>query len=802
MANLAQRFLDHFDNATVDLDASAGNGSITEPAGTTLQVGCSAGQNCNGWDGTTAPFATKLLDAITIPDMNLGLLIAEARITGFTYSGTTCIQYLVWDVDRTHGYWFGWYPGDSKVYVQGRRGGTGETFYTSGSTYTGPSTTAHRYRIIWNPTHRPITMPGVAYRPLNPAEMAFVFSTDDGASWVVAHLRDPSEQAGNYRIGLMARNWSPFPSMQQSADYLRLLQTDSDGTMLHPTEMNPESEMDFGQDGYDFSKSAGPTSHLLSAVKPGLDAGNVVVPGPTNAQPDAHKPDATTAQRPVMDFGQDGHSMGGIAGGPQRWFWPRELVGAGYVPGDVPIGRPTGEGIWMGEQSDRLLRPRAEVGIADKATKAILGGEPNYHTGTIDSGGRPHFWQWRPVHLYHYDTTGEKWTDPVTNLFTGYARDGKYYVNGVDQGTQAPWAGEAASDNRGARDDFPERALICVAEREVIIFDVTAPPAVTMWMRFRIGNDASNFWMLGRGTYSITKAVMRNGVLCVVTQQNSWESGRLFLIDFKATGQTVGNLIGQDNHYKIVAGKNITHRHENNLWTTTGVSPSLRLQSEYLKHVDAYLEEPNLWVCVGGEDYYEPIVLRVDQASAVPQQVIQTYGSDMGEANLDYYRPCIFDEQGWLWFAIDKRVWRNAGDYKQGVIYTDLAYSKSRSVALPSTVRSLASDGNWLWAATDRGVYRIHKGTLVAELTYTIAGGGGGGRLNNPPDGELLVGTRAEVAGIAIARLAESSYLAVATKAPDGGVTLIRLYDDIVIDSKVTPELDEDGAYFHGLVFG
>ena len=449
----------------------------------------------------------------------------------------------------------------------------------------------------------------------------------------------------------------------------------------------------------------------------------------------------------------------------------------------------------------------SEAGAFD-ADERWLGPSTDYTGVTIDQYGRPHFGDAhsRVVDSFLYDTTGELWTTPTVPSFTGYGRDGKYYVGGVDQGSQAPWALEAASDIRGGRADFPERALIVVGYRELVIFDLVAYPTyLNLWMRFNMG-DSGNYYMLGRGDGTLRSATMKDGVLCVAGQQTPWEEGRLFLISFKATNHNCGHMISGSNHWDWTTGYDITHRHEQR-WTTTtpAPSPSLRIFSEYTRSVATYQDGDDLYFAAAGEDNQDPVVLKLDSPTGVPQSVVQSYGADVGGSNDEEAEPrtVLFDARGNLWHSVGGLLFEHSVDYQSGILMADRTLGRRRSVRIPALIRHMVDDGNFIWLGTDGGVYKFDKATMAYRLAYGIAGSGAGGRLAVAGTGELIPGTVERIEGMKLAKLAESSFLAIATgPIVGGGAVMIRLYDDAVLDSKLWPDLDENGAYSHGVVYG
>lgn len=866
MASITELWRDDFSDASVGLDLDLGNGTVTEPAGEHLLVGCTAGSDCRSVGATElfSPYATEDLEPLGA-DFAAGLVIIEARITGFTYSTSECIEYLILDIDRLHGFWFGWYPNNSNMYVQGRTGAAATTFW-NGGTYTGPSAAPHVRRIVINRTHRAIRIPGVASQyPLNPGEVAFVNSINDGATWSWLHTQDlstispPGSPTVDYRLGFMARNWGSYPSMEMENDYLRVLQTTSDLARVIPKNYGePKDEAAFTDGilpdvptkpgprraGAYTEGAGGPDDHILTAITPDHQGGGAFVPQvarqPRTAIPSSSRRldeiafrDADNASS-SEDEGHKALSVGLGISGPPRYTYPHTVPtsderyggpgpGAPEKKGNFPYptdGRIIGSDIsinsrWYGvnygyNYPENKSKPHFSEAEAQDSEQRWLSAQTDFTTLSIDQYGRPHFGfaDARPVAYHIYDTAGELWTTPTDPSFTGYARDGKYYVNGIDQGSQAPWALEAASSIRGGRSDFPNRALIVAARNEVVIYDlVNYPTTLNLWMRFSL-NDT--YWMMGRGASTPRDVAMKDGILVVSTQQTPWESGRIHIVNFKATDNHCAHLIGPGNHWYWQTGYDITHRNESGHWQDSGPSPELRIFSEYNRNVSMYLDNnpqpalpsPSLFIAAAGEDAEDPVMIHMNPMTGIPLSVTQTYGEEQGISN-EATKCCLFDSQGHLWHSVNDLLFHNGRDYQHGVIYASIRSGSQRYARLPSTITHIEDDGNLLWLGTADGVYRLDKGTLSHYLAYSIVGGGGRGRLGIVGTGELIPGVVAAVSGMSVVRLSESSFLAVSTgPQADGGAAVIRLYDDAVLDSKVFPALDENGAYSHGTIFG
>lgn len=451
-----------------------------------------------------------------------------------------------------------------------------------------------------------------------------------------------------------------------------------------------------------------------------------------------------------------------------------------------------------------LLNPLG-TGLPDTLFWTLGSAQYKADSQSLDGEGHPHFITYRPYLLVAGDTSNEAWDNPTTTNFTGYARNGTRYTNGVqDPGpVYAPWYSEAAGSDRSSVGSFPQKYLIAVTRLELVIFDLgTYPATLDVWMRFRRGETTgSSYTLFGRQAETLANVRMVNGVLIATTLENGTDRGRLHLIDFKQNTQRFANLIGSDNHWMGVSGRDITDRNLGDNWTTGGVSPSLRISPEYPYSLSAYSlpDGSKYWVVVGGEDR-GPDIIEVN-SSGVPQLRLEASGETGGD-NLGNVRQVLFDRDGWLWHSYYGRLYRNGIGYQyDGWIMIPASNVDFRYpfVDLGTTIWDLVDSENFIYAATDLGVYRIHRGTLETRLIWTIAGGGGVGLSGVPGAGELLIGTKPEVVRLRAYSLNGSGYIAVASKLDGGdrhgGVTLIKTKDDTVLDSKAYPELAEDGSY-------
>lgn len=442
-------------------------------------------------------------------------------------------------------------------------------------------------------------------------------------------------------------------------------------------------------------------------------------------------------------------------------------------------------------------RIKPTVGITDEM-RWSRGSTVQFRQDTLDPYAHAHFSGLKPLAMFYYRTDGEPWASPSVGGFTGYARNGDHYTGGVvDPGpVVAPWAQEATfpSGNRSPRKDFPVEALLVVTSTELVIFDLDNwPTTLSVWMRFESG---VNYGMIGQGSEYVSDVSMANGTLVVALKYVGSSYGGVSIIDFKNDGSRhCAHLIRSDGHWWWTSGLDIRNRNEASRWQTD-VPISLRINPEYMYSVSIYDDHNGKsWVACGGEDQGPQVV---GLESGQPKWVGTANGpaQQMGTDNVGDTRQVLFDESGWLWYSIENRLYRCMFDYKGGVLIANQANRLQRGVTFKNeTIRCLAQGRNFVYVGTDRGVYRVHKGSLKANLAYTIVGGGGGGLLDNPPDGEVLAGTSPYIKRLQCISTDKSSILQVVTRTGNGilgGVTTIRLTDDFIITSETYPNIPED----------
>jgi hypothetical protein len=291
--------------------------------------------------------------------------------------------------------------------------------------------------------------------------------------------------------------------------------------------------------------------------------------------------------------------------------------------------------------------------------------------------------------------------------------------------------------------------------------------------------------------------MMKNGMLAIGTQNTGWEQGRLHTVDFRAnTPATTFSLLGGDNQWVGQGTKTIVDRNTNSIWLISG---SNRLTVSQLHSLSMLAEGSAMYIAVAGDDP-SPNVVTFSGGSV--SKVMAAQGDSIGNYDLGNYRQVYFDDVGWLWFSVGSRLYRNCNDWREGYIWPEATDLRQGSVDLGVTITKIVAAKNNVYCATSRGVFSVPKGSMVVYLCYTIAGGGGGGRLNSPPAGELLAGSVANIISLRSYTLIQSTtvipYLVVGTyidPAGYGSFTLIRMFDDVVIKSMVSPALIEPGTF-------
>jgi hypothetical protein len=488
-------------------------------------------------------------------------------------------------------------------------------------------------------------------------------------------------------------------------------------------------------------------------------------------------------------------------GGPPAWEGA-DTSTAGVLPPDI-------------NQEARTPRyPHFESSYEDRLSEARLSGDPQFSNDTDDDEGHPHFTAsthhyFAPWMGHYYYTDEEPWANPTAHNFTGFARNGKRYTNGVEDAgpTWAPWATEGASNDRSARVEFPSKALVVGTWREVVIFDCDNydpldHATLKVWMRFKYGTSANT--MIMRGNACLRDVKMVNGWLLVATLDSDGGEGQVIILDFKGEGQDVGHRIGANNHYKLLSGYTMQDRNVEGLWTATGVSPSLRTYSENIYRIDGFIGDVDtnqLYVAYAGEDPGDGVFF---VESGVPQHHVIMHGDLRITANeYNYWNTDVcFDRQGWLWTTAYNRVFRHLDYYKDQVLRQESTHRLQLYAELPHNVYDIVAARDDIYALTSVGIYKINRTTLEFHLAYTVDGLGGQGRIDGYGLGEILHGEVRRGFKLAALNLETSSYIGVIMSmdgSGDGwgkcGATVVRLFDDQVMYGRTYPELVVDGGF-------
>lgn len=752
-----QRFYSAFPGGTMNL--SPGGGTLTEVGGV-LTASVSLGVD-GDWANNVAPIAWS-----AVHDKHYAfdtVFKFEARMYSFTSSGGEARGGIAVYKDQDNGHEFGHYAGDSRIYTTRWYAGGGGNTANTGVLAT-PTVSPHAYRVYWNPTSRPLFVSdGELEFTINPNNLQFYYRVGDAGTWT----------------GLLTYGWEWTPY-----------------------------DIHFGLCAHNYVATKRSVSALFSYA--GIyqwDATKQIFV-PANDQ----VPLTNTSVDPKVVASLEDQAAVLTQSGPAGHQWPdgqgdglavRETAVALEDQAQVlPQGGKAIHTMWSGLDQGLDVRPPA-AGLEDQVSY-VLSLEPEFSTITQDSDAHYHFVYPKPYLAIYHDTTNDPWNTPTLNNFTGYARDGYKYTNGVqDAGpVAAPWRSEASGANRSSRPDFPLKSLIVVTRLELVIFDLDtftgSVPSLRVWMRFLLGNDVSTFYALGRGVETIRSVVMANGQLVVGTTNTGWEVGRVHSIDFKAlTPATVYSLVGSDNQWVGQGTKSIVDRNTNSIWAVSG---SVRLSCEENHSLAALVEGTNtLYIAVSGEDVAPDLLTYVGGSL---QSVTRAAGDDIGGYDVGNYRQVLFDDVGWLWFSIGSVLYRNCRDWREGYMHPNRKDLRQGQVDLGVTITHLVAAKESIYAGTANGVYRIHKGSMEAYLAYTAPGGGGRGRLNVAASGELLAGGRSVIQALAAYTLLRGTtvvpYLSVGTQFAGsvvGGYTLLRLWDDVVVKSYVAPTIIEPGTY-------
>jgi hypothetical protein len=816
-------------NDLVPLPYLPGNGIVTEPGGL-LYIEAPNAVNCDWWQS----FRNGKMVYTPVPPSANKIYIVETELYQY-YTANSGYSQM----------WFGVYQDDQNLYAIYTQDGVnygvvraiGNSFTGVGSTVA-TSGTPIKLRLVVNRTFSTID-----------------FQYWNGTTWLNIIAQQTLSISPVYMFWYqktwtaLPRTYSYFSYAQITYEYGETLQdNDRDRMLIDVNQLQDKEQWPLGEGA---SKHTFPGTN--SGVKaPGIGTGQAetnpgpfdvsslddraVVPkhvGPSRfSQPETggavHLPGLPYSQYSFLPLGpQDTPSLSDVDVFDEKLSTKYRRQGMRGTPSRSPGGEPLPKTYRYHQmpyhgfpdlQRTFIKGSGADTSFLDDRIRFILGTPPNYRFNTTDSEGHTHFIDRHVKRAVFYDRSYDPWSFPTLNSYTGYAADGKEYLNGVWTGAYASWATEIASNDRSSRLSFPVRTLTVIGLKELVVFDLdNFPNNLDVWIRFKLGNDGSNFYMLGRYDDSIENAVWSNGVLVVGTKHNGTENGGLFAVDFKQKDQKIGILVRQDNHWWLPTGKNITHRNTNIGWTTTGAG-SMRIDTSHVYHVAATFNPDSptqMWIAAGGED-------RISVVETLSNQGVQ-YNHSIGVVGNNYdwnnrAKMPYFDKSGWFWYAQENFLFRNVYDYRGGSLVADLdsssgIWSNDRTeeprdgrrhmrvayANLDSYIYWLTDIGDYIFAATDLGIYKINRYTMEFWLAYTIPEGGGGGRLNVPPAGEVGKGRTNYARCINAFGTPYADMLEwINGQGPFdlSYSTLLRLQNDFVVSQFTNPNLQEDGAYF------
>lgn len=222
------RFLDDFDNGVVDVQTAPGGHSITEPAGTELEIVVSASLNAE-WSNSNQVAPVAFENIADHEDGQEGLLRFETKVTGSVRTGVEISAGLVlWGhptivgVDRLYCYQGWWYDSNDNVYFNRLNTQLDWVTRWQGGNYGDPNTTPHIYRMYINRTNRRIQIAEVG-QYLDSRQIGFQFSSNNGASWVWAYKETMPFLPTKF--GVYVRNWSTsYRGATVKFDYLKFEQ--------------------------------------------------------------------------------------------------------------------------------------------------------------------------------------------------------------------------------------------------------------------------------------------------------------------------------------------------------------------------------------------------------------------------------------------------------------------------------------------------------------------------------------------------------------------------------------------------
>lgn len=423
--------LDHFNNGVVDLAQRPGTGQISE-SGTQLRLYCPPNANCIFWDNS--PFVYMACRAPQEGQEHLGPFRFETRLDSLTYTSVSVVVGLLICRDEApsaYAYDFGYYPSESKVIVSTWNGGAGARAASSAVVSAPNGTVKHVYRCYVNPTAGGFLIP--EHDQLLPAgNIGFSYSIDGGATFTWLY-----KVAHPFTLGWIG------PSLRQTVtgittehialfDYFAAQNYYWDNTkIVSSSDLDPRTQSAVSDEARFVS---GGTKDYLQGISRGS-----IVPG---SQSDGME----ASYQPVAGAVIDTH---------QVWLPPETALVPGKSVGDedkqIPLmgaeddlSFPEGGGgtflsaeLFEG-RSGFLFRgteKRQTLGVEDELV--ISREDADFAVGGLDTEGKTQLYSsLRDVTLFIPYDAASSFDNPTAHNHWGAARDGKFYADGVECGSE------------------------------------------------------------------------------------------------------------------------------------------------------------------------------------------------------------------------------------------------------------------------------------------------------------------------------------------------------------------------------
>lgn len=528
-------FVDHFDNGSVDLLTHPSVGTIDEPAGSQLRMTIPDGQGAViTEEATGAMVAYKAAGVVATKGID-GPYSFDVKLDKFTNTNSVlCLAGVMawngaiedlWDTKRC--YYVAYYANESQVICDGfvnSWSSPGRLHSSGARTKPDDGSNKHIYRIFVNPLDKRLTLtgfaaPGADY--INPNSVGFAFSTDQGAVWTWAYQRTLDFEID--WVGPMIRNWTPAAGQTHEAlfDYFALTTYEWDSktrvyvpgphvSQTDEPEWTDRRTMFAMRDEVDLTRGGGGQTDLVL----GEDRG-AFLPGPIEGRGESGR------QSPAH-FGMEDEL--------EVIIWPGDDRFA-VLPGstqdednsNLPAAMGAEDDLGLMDQGPGLTdwfslpelkepfllperAPRQGMGAEDQVYWEL--DEADYQEDKLDSDGKELLYATATELAKLIKTDEEGFGDPTANNHWGAARDGKFYANGVECGTEGFDFGTVAGGFKDSAWNFPTRpmnrepyynttpswfTITMTADDEVEIF-LDSPPSdwittITSWGRWVIDGD-------------------------------------------------------------------------------------------------------------------------------------------------------------------------------------------------------------------------------------------------------------------------------------------------------------------------